>query len=144
MSIWGVDQSVGNPQIATAGSDVACSAGVETNVLSITLPAASPGLNLAILVDTMLSVLLGATAPSAMVVAMRVGAGADVDTYTFPPGGLVNSALLQLSPTLTAVFARGSYASGSTLNVTVNPTGQAVTVKAQSRAVLAVNLSADS
>lgn len=144
MSIWGVNQSVGNPQIATAGSDVACPAATETNVLAITLPTASPGLNLAILVDTMVTILLGATPPSAMVIAMRVGAGADIDTYTFPPGGLTANALLQLSPTLAAIFSRGSYTNGATLNITVNPTGQAVTLKAQSRAVLAVNLSADS
>lgn len=144
MSIWGVNQSVGNPQIATAGSDVACSAGSETNALAITFPGASQGLNVGILVDVMATIVLGATPPTAMVIAMRVGAGADIDSYTVPPAALVANAVLNLGPTLTAVFARGSYPAGSTLNVTVNPTSQAVTVKAQSRTVMATSISADS
>ena len=143
MSIWGVNQSLPNPSIVTAGSDVACPAGSETNVLSATITAATPGLNLALQSDIACVVVLGATPPTAMTINARVGAGADYDSWTVPPAVLTASANLHLAPSLLGNFARNALAAGSVINITVNPTGQAVTFKAQSRAVHTAFISAD-
>lgn len=135
MSIWGVNQSLPAPTIVTASSDVACPAGSETTVLSGASSGSAPGQNIVVESSTELVVVLGATAPSAMTVNAKVGAGADYDTWTVPPALLVANAVLNLAPVLVGVLARNLFYSGVTINITVNPTGQAVTLKAQSRCV---------
>lgn len=144
MSIWGVNQSLPNPSIVTAGADVACPAATETNVLSGTITAAAPGQNLAVQSDVSCVIVLGASPPTAMTISARVGAGADYDTWTVPPAVLTASANLALAPSLLGTFARNALLAGSTINITVNPTGQAVTFKAQSRVVHSVFIGADS
>ena len=143
MSIWGVDQSLANAVIVTAGSDVACSAGAETNVLSGTVTVGTQGANIQLTSDMMGYVVLGATPPTAMVIAARVGAGADYDTWTVAPAALVANAVLPIYATLSGIFARGALAAGSTINMTVNPTGQAVTFKATGRVVHSAALAVD-
>lgn len=144
MSIWGVNQALPNPSIVTAGADVACAAGAETNVLSGTITAVGPGQNLALQSDVACVIVLGATPPTAMTINARVGAGADYDSWTVPPAVLTASANLALAPSLVGTFARNALAAGSTINITVNPTGQAVTFKAQSRVVHSLFIGADS
>lgn len=143
MSIWGVNQALPNPAIVTAAADVSCPAGSETNVLSASITAPAPGQNLAMQSDIACVIAIGATAPSAMTINARVGAGADYDSWTVPPALLVANANLSLAPSLVGTFARNALAGGPTINITVNPTGQAVTFKAQSRAVHAVFVGAD-
>lgn len=143
MSIWGVNQALPNPSIVTAGADVACAAGTETNVLIATISSVAPGQNLSLQSDLACIIVLGATPPTAMVIAARVGAGADYDAWTVPPAALVASANLSLSPSLLGTFTRNALAAGSTINITVNPTGQAVTFKAQSRVVHSLFIGAD-
>jgi hypothetical protein len=144
MSIWGVNQSVSNPMIVTAGADVNCPSATETTVLSGTFGPQPGSQNLAIQSDLAVVIALGATPPTAMVIAVRVGSGADYDTWTVPPAVLVANANLSLAPSLLGIFGRGSLAAGATINVTVNPTGQAVTFKAQSRVVHQLSTGADS
>lgn len=143
MSIWGIDQSLAGPQVATAGADVACAAGTETNVISASIPVGFSGFNAVLFVDVACSIVLGATPPTALVVALRLGAGADVDTYTISPAGLVASAILQLAPALVANLSRSSAGGNGTWNVTVNATGQAVTFKAGGRALFSYGLGTD-
>ena len=143
MSIWGVDQSLSGPQVATAGSDVSCPAGTETNVISASVPVGFGGFNAVLFADVACVIVLGATAPTALVVAMRLGAGADVDTYTISPAALVANAILQLSPALVANLSRSSAGGNGTWNITVNATGQAVTFKANGRALFSFGLGGD-
>lgn len=143
MSIWGVNQSPPSPAIVTAGGDVTCNAGVETNVLSGTVTVGTPGANFALVSDVMAYIILGATPPSAMVIAARQGAGADYDTYTVAPLALVANAVLPVSPTLTGIFAKNALAGGATINITVNATGQNVTFKANGRVIHSFALAAD-
>lgn len=143
MSIWGVDQTLAAPQVATAGSDVACAAGVETNVISASLPFGFTGFNAVLFADVACVIVLGATAPSALVIALRLGSGADVDSYTVSPSALVANAVLQLSPALVAALSRSSSGGTGTWNVTVNATGQAVTLKANARSLFSFGLGAD-
>lgn len=143
MSIWGVNQAPPAPLIVTAGADVACPAATETNVLGGSVTVASPGFNFAIFSDCTFTIVLGATPPTALVIAVRQGAGADYDTYTVNPAGLTASAILQLAPSLAGVFGRNALVGGATINVTVNPTGQAVTFKQNGRVVHSFGASAD-
>lgn len=143
MSIWGVNNSPPNPVVVTAGGDVACPAGSETNVLSGTVTVPTPGANFAVVSDVMGVVVLGATPPTAMVIAARQGAGADYDTWTIPPSALVANAILQVYPTLAGTFGKNALAAGATINITVNPTGQAVTFKATSRVMHNFQLAPD-
>lgn len=143
MSIWGINQALPNPSIVTAGADVACPAGTETNVLSATITAAAPGQNLALQSDVACVISLGATPPTAMTINARVGASADYDSWTVPPVVLAASANLSLAPSLMGTFARNALAAGSAINISVNATGQAVTFKAQSRVVHTVFIGAD-
>lgn len=143
MSIWGVNQVLGNPVIATAGSDVACAAGTETNAISATTFTSFASMNSVLFCDVACVIVLGATPPSALVIAVRVGSGGDADSYTVSPTALVANAVLQLAPALAFVNSRGSANVQATLNVTVNPTGQAVTLKAGARALISYSLGAD-
>lgn len=144
MSIWGVNQSLAGPTIATAGSDVACPAGSETNVVSANVPTGFSGINGVMMVDIACAIVLGATPPTALVIALRLGSGADLDSYTISPAALVANAILQIAPTLTSNLSRTGGNSSGTMNVTVNPTGQAVTLKANARALFSYQLGNDS
>lgn len=143
MSIWGVNQAPPAPLIVTAGADVACPAATETNCLGGAITVGSPGFNFAIQSDCTFVVVLGATSPTALVLAVRQGAGADYDTYTVNPASLVASAILQLAPSFVGVFGRNALVGGATINVTVNPTGQAVTFKQGGRVAHTFSASAD-
>lgn len=143
MSIWGVNQAPPSPVIITAGGDVACPAGTETNVLGGSVTVPTPGANFALTSDVMGVIVLGAVAPSALVVAARQGAGADYDSVAINAAALVANAILLIAPTLTGIFAKNSLAGGATINITVNPTGQAVTFKQTGRVVHTFGLAAD-
>jgi hypothetical protein len=111
-------------------ADVSCTSGAETNVIaSGTIKTPIQG-DFYPLISGNLVIYMGATAPTALVIAFRIGAGADVATYTVDPGQLVNSAKVQFAfGFVGANSASAWFPTGSTLNVTVNPTGQTVTVK---------------
>src|SRR5271163_4157656 len=101
---WGTNLFPGSPFILTAGSPVACPAGSGTIVLdsgASPLIAAGAGGGFYLFTDLQLVILLGATPPTAMVVALNlVTAGANQDTYTVPPALLVANATIIVGPTL--------------------------------------------
>lgn len=142
MAIWGVSDPI---PIALVGqtvgaADVACPAGVETNVISFGgVTALSPGGYYPI-IDLALAIVLGATPPTALVVAAKVGAGSDFDSFATAIGLLVALATLGVSPTLVGANSTVNYYPGvSTINITVLPTGQPVTCKfVGSRATLSL------
>lgn len=73
---------------------------------------------------------LGATAPSALVIAFKLGSGSDVATYTVDPGQLVNSAKIVVPFCLVGANSGTAWTGlGSTINITANGTGQASTAK---------------
>src|SRR5271155_3986879 len=92
---------------------------------AVALPA--PGAY-APLVMAVLTILLGATPPSALKIAFKLGSGSDVDSYVVEPALLVTLAELVIPVFLAGVQSPTAWVgSGSTLNLTVNATGQAVT-----------------
>ena len=124
-----------NPFLATSnatigGVDVTCNSGSETNVIaSATLKANIQG-DYYPVVWGVLVIYMGATAATALVIAARIGAGADFATYTVDPGQLVNSQKDQFHFALIGSNSASAwFPTGGVINVTVNPTTQNVTVK---------------
>lgn len=131
-NLYGV---AGQPPLAVVAAcigaaDVAVASGTETNVIaSGALAAAFPG-NYYPVMTGLLAVLLGATAPTGLTVAFRIGAGSDVDSYTVATALLVNAATIQIPICLVGASSGTAWiGAGSTLNVTLNPVAQAVTAK---------------
>jgi hypothetical protein len=141
---WGTNLQIPNPALLVLGGDAAVPAGGKTTVLSY---GSSPllfvmaGGGFYLLAHLTLEITLGATAPSAIVVTLDLPtAGANQDTYTVTPSVLANSATILVSTTL-FVATSGTiwFPTGDNPTITVNPTGQAVTVKASgSRCLLAL------
>lgn len=111
-------------------ADTSCSAGSATTVItSGAIALTDPG-GYQPLIMGVLDILLGATAPSALTVSFILGSGSAVDTYTVEPGLLTNNAELYLPIFLVGGSSATDFTgSGSTINVQVTPTGQAVTAK---------------
>jgi hypothetical protein len=143
MSTWGVNQALATPVITTATSNVSCPAGTETNVLQASLFSSTQGLDVYLECAAEIVITLGSTAPSALAINIHVAGSPDVDTFTVPPVLLVANANLVLSPVLVASANRLYFSPAIQFNLSVTPTGQAVTVQAQSRAVWSMVISAD-
>jgi len=81
-------------------------------------------------------IVLGATAPSALVVKLKTATPTTLDTFTVPPALLTNNGIIVVAPTLIGTTSSSLYfPTGDTPIITFNGTGQNSTLKAQSRAV---------
>jgi hypothetical protein len=140
MSRWGVAEPLALPAVYVPASDTTCASSTATTVVTTGAIAALDNGNYYPLLLGVLTVLLGATAPSALTVKFILGAGTAVDTYTVEPALLVNAAELVIPITLVGANSASAWAgSGSTINVQVTPTGQAVTcLKVGSRILAAL------
>lgn len=146
-NIYGVANPILVPTAlaVVGGADVSCPSGTKTTVIaSGTLISQSPGSFFPIVWGT-LFVVLGGTPPSALAVGAQLGSGASVDTMTVEPGLLTASAELIIPVALVGSrSATAWYPTGSVVNVTVTPTGQTVTAKLDSRAIVLLNRGPDS
>jgi hypothetical protein len=131
-NVYGVANPLALPVLygTASGADVSCPAGSETTVISTGAIAALNAGDYYPFAFGSLAILLGGTAPSALIIAMRLGSAADVATYTFPPALLVNGATI-IAPVMLVGANSGSawIGAGSIINITVTPTGQNVTCK---------------
>jgi hypothetical protein len=124
-----------NPLKLTLASDTSCPAATATVVLdsgASPLIKAGAGGGWFLTVETVLALVLGATPPTALTIALSlVTAGANQDTYALPVGLLTANAVILATCTL-LVPNSGTfwYPTGDEVQITVNPTGQAVTCKA--------------
>jgi hypothetical protein len=92
--------------------------------------------NWAYYVTVFATIVLGATAPSALAVTLNSAVPGVLDTLTIPAANLVNSAILALSFVLVGTADPSLYwPTGDTPTIKFNGTGQASTLKAGSRAV---------
>lgn len=122
------------------GTNVPCPAGSETNVItSGPIAAISPGFYYPMLWLS-LSILYGGTLPTQIIVAFRIGAGSDVDSVFIPTNSLVASTANVFSATLIGASSQVAWqGSGSTINVTLSPSAQAITLQLTgSRAAIAL------
>ena len=113
--------------------DVACPAGTETTIMSTTaMKGTDPSGVYLPWVFFNIAILLGATPPTALKIAAKIGAGADFNSYNVAPAVLVANATLSLGLSMVGGASIAPWqGAGSIINLTVNPTGQAVTAKGQ-------------
>ena len=129
-NLYGVSNCPGIPLSGTfqgSSGNLACPANVETNVIvSAPLIAPSQGYFYCAITGVM-GVLLGATPPTFLTIAVKFTTGSDFTNYVVPTGMLVANAEIVTpvtfySPALTTNWL----APGSIVNVTVLPQGQAI------------------
>jgi hypothetical protein len=146
MSIWGVARPGITPAVLIPASDTSCPSATETTVIttSSALVAGFAG-DFYPLIQGVLVILLGGTAPSALVIGARLGSAADFDSYTVEPALLTNSAELVIPLALVGVNSATAWSpTGAVVNITVNPTGQTVTCKkVGSRAIITLGTGPD-
>src|SRR5258708_34421932 len=136
---WGTANPNPLPAIVAtgAGADVTLPAGSDITGFTPTsaLMASYQG-GWAYMVWVFATIVMGATAPSAMVIKLKTATPATLDTFTVPPANLVNNAIVPLSVCLVGTTSGSLYfPTGDTPIVTFNGTGQNSTLKFQSRAV---------
>ena len=111
------------------GSSVACPAGAETNAVPSTAMIAPSNGYYYPVAWGYIPIILGATAPSAVVLALRIGNGADIAQQAIPGTLLVNNATIWVPSIYFGPPSQTPWmGAGSILNISVTPTGQAVTV----------------
>jgi hypothetical protein len=144
---WGTAKPSGIPTIVgtVAGADVTLTAGSDITGFTPSAALIAPYAGgWAYEVQLACVIVLGATAPSAMVVKLKTAGATVLDTYTVPPAQLVNNAIIVVAPTLVGTTSSSLYfPSGDTPIITFNGTGQNSTLKFQSRAVFGFVASTD-
>jgi hypothetical protein len=139
MSIWGVARPGQLPTVVATVGGVDVTLTSSTAVTGFTPAAAliAPfGGSWAYYVNVFATIVLGGTAPSALVVTLNSATPTVLDTLTVPAANLVNSAILALAFTLVGTADPSLYwPTGDTPTIKFNGTGQASTLKAGSRAV---------
>jgi hypothetical protein len=130
--LYGVANPLAVPALAgTIGSaDVVCSAGVETNVIAISVnPPISQGWYYPV-VEGSLAVAIGATSPTGVIVAGRIGAGADFASQgmmsaSLSPNFNLNYFFMIFGTTTFLAYPIGA----SILNISILSVGQAITIR---------------
>jgi hypothetical protein len=139
MSIWGVQRAGQIPTIVkTVGdADVTLTAGSAVAGFTPAAALIAPQrANWAYVVEVFAVIVLGSSAPTALVVTLATATPATIDTLTVPASLLVNSAILALSFVLVGTGSETLYfPTGDTPTVNFNCTTNAATLKAHSRAV---------
>jgi spore coat protein U-like protein len=131
VAIWGVADPVPAGLVYTTPSqnNVSCPAGVETTFITtgaLSLP--SPGGYFPLILLSV-AITFGASLPAPMTFAFKLGAGADVDSQLLGTILFTANATILFAIALVGVNSTTSWYPGpSTINITCNPTGQAVTV----------------
>jgi hypothetical protein len=132
-NLYGVAQPVPMPiLVGTVGGgvDVACPAGTETTVFTFPTYAALDHGAYYPVVTLNGCVTLGATIPTQLVFAFKLGAGSDVTASGVPANLFTANGNLFFSTVMFGINSLVSWvAPGSVVNVTLNPTGQAVTMR---------------
>jgi len=123
---WGTNQGILAVTKMTADININCNPGVETNVLGIggtadPLPTyADSNGNYQPVIAGVLTIVLGGTPPSSLVIGFRIGSAVDSDTYTVEPGLLEASAELVIPVFLIGVPSTTLWLSpGSTPHVSI-------------------------
>lgn len=144
---WGTQRPQGLPTIvATVGAtDVTLTAGSDITGFTPAAALIAPNAGTwAYLVWVFATVVMGGTAPSALVVKLKTATPTTLDTFTVPASNLVNSAIVPLSFCLVGTGSGSLYfPTGDTPVITFNGTGQNSTLKANSRAVFSFTLVSD-
>jgi len=134
---WGTDLTTIAPAILNANADVVCGAGAWTTAL-LSQSAGTPvplkmvnRFDVYAYIAGVLAITLGATAPTALMIAYALVSGTPILAYTVPVGLLVNSAVI-LVPFFLSGASSSALSGGVAFNplIQVDPTAQDVTVTA--------------
>jgi hypothetical protein len=134
---WGTDLSTLAPTILNANADVTLTAGAATTAIH----SQSGGTGVPLIqtnafdvypiIIGSLTILMGATAPSALVISYATTAGTAISSFTVAPALLVNAATVQFPFFLIGPLSSTLYTgAGKDPLIQVNPTGQNCTLKA--------------
>lgn len=133
---WGTDLSTIAPTVLNANADVTCNAGATTTAIHSQAAGTAVPLIQTNAIDVypyiagVLVLVLGATAPSALVISYATTAGTAIDSYTVEPALLVNLAELVIPFFLVGPLSSTLYGgAGKDPLIQVTPTGQNVTAK---------------
>jgi hypothetical protein len=142
---YGVANPVPTPAVYVPASDVTCTSSTAVTVVTSGALAALGSGYYYPTIAGVLTLLLGASPPSACTVKFILGSGSAVDTYTVEPGLLTTLAELMVPITLVGLSSASAWlGAGATVNVQVTATGQAITCKAVgSRLLIALNRGGD-
>lgn len=136
---WGTAKPNPIPTIVAtvAGADVTLTAGSDiTGFTPASALIASYAGGWAYVVLLHATIVMGATAPTALVIKLKTATPTTLDTFTLPPANLVNNAIVPVSVCLIGTTSTSLYfPTGDTPIITFNCTTTAATLKAQSRAV---------
>jgi hypothetical protein len=130
MSIWGVANPFGVPQVIAPTGDVTLTAATEVLIATTTALIAPGGSDAYPFIHGTVTLLMGAGAATALVLAARFNGGADFATYTVAPALLVNNATIQI-PIFFVGANSGSVFSGAgkVIEITGKATTNAATAK---------------
>lgn len=139
MSIWGVQRKGQLPTIVAtvAGADVTLTAGTDVTCFTPAAALIAPFAGQwAYLVQVFAVIVMGVTAPTALVAKLKTAGLTVLDTLTVPPALLVAAAIEPLGFVLVGTASGSLYfPSGDTPVITCNAATTAATLKAGSRAV---------
>jgi hypothetical protein len=138
MSIWGVANPMPVPQLIVPATDITLTAGSEILIATTTAMAAPAGGSCYPWAFLAVTFLFGATAPTALQLAMRFNGGADISTFVVAPGSLVALALIDVSNFFVGLNSSSVFAgAGKIIEITGKATTTACTVKQVGTSILA-------
>ncbi len=145
MSIWGIAAPGTIPAVYTNTVDVTLTAGTETTIITT---GAITGVGLGDFYPVIwlaVAILMGATAPTALTFAFKLGSGSDVDSLAVAVGSLVvSTTVYYYIPLIGTNSGTAWVGSGSTINITALAATTAATFKfAGSRAMVALQRGLD-
>lgn len=137
-NLYGVSNSPSQCQAFGMGSDVVCTAGATTVVLSSAPLASVTAGWFYPLVWPGLIITIGATPPSSMIIGFRIGTGSMVDGWQIDGSTMPASGTLAFWGAMVGLASNVTWAgAGSVINLIVTPQTNNVTVRSfESRAVI--------
>lgn len=139
-NVYGIASPMALPAVYTAGADVTLTAGAETTMITTgAISAPGPG-DLYPMIWLCVAILFGATAPTALTFAFKLGSGSDVDSLAVAVASMVANATTYYYIPLIGVNSGTAWiGAGSTINITGLAVTTAATFKfAGSRALVAL------
>ena len=139
-NVYGIASPLALPASYTAGADVTLTAGTETTIITSGVINAPGPRDYYPLIWLAVAILFGATAPTALTFAFKLGAGSDVDSQAVAVASMVaNATTYYYIPLIGANSGTAWVGTGSTINITALAATTAATFKfAGSRALVAL------
>jgi len=130
LSIYGVANPFPVPQVIAPTGDVTLTAGSEVLIATTAALIAPSGQDAYPFIRGTITLLMGATAATAMVIAARFNGGADFATYTVAPALLANNATIQIPIFLVGSNSGANFSgAGKVIEITGKATTNAATAK---------------